>query len=320
MNRNSNNTSPYKRVNSINKETEDGFDHLKSDAIGEFTKMNSDAKEDVIKKFLKKEFKDKPKSKSKFVEVSESNKLLNFNINEILKQISLYKTAEGIWCVKILDDWLRAMIFLRYQEFYESISDDFRGKDWEIQKYIDWYKNKYKKDNIFTYGYDWAGYNIPSSSVYKCISGIKDRNWYDEIMSCIIDEIEKEDSKNWYIIGVDVIDADVLQHEMAHGLWATHPEYRRDMERLVSKLNGDVLEILYDKLSEIGYTPSVYHDEIQAYLSTGLTKSLQEIEKIDETCVEFKELFMKWFNKLKYEPQEVKINWSSRIDKNMLKD
>jgi len=51
------------------------------------------------------------------------------NIQNILSQIQLFEMYPKIFAVVIKDDRLRARVFMRYQEFYESDSDTFRGKD-----------------------------------------------------------------------------------------------------------------------------------------------------------------------------------------------
>ena len=50
------------------------------------------------------------------------------NIKNILNQVQLFEVYPSIFAVVIKDDRLRARVFMRYQEFYESDSDTFRGK------------------------------------------------------------------------------------------------------------------------------------------------------------------------------------------------
>ena len=64
------------------------------------------------------------------------------NIKKILDQIELFEVYPKIFALVIKDDKLRARVFLRYQEFYESDSDSFRGKGFKWKDYIDFYKEK----------------------------------------------------------------------------------------------------------------------------------------------------------------------------------
>ena len=58
-----------------------------------------------------------------------------------------------IFCVTVDDDYDRAMLFCRYQEFYESPYKQFRGKHFSWAQYMRYYKDQWKKDT-FTYPID----------------------------------------------------------------------------------------------------------------------------------------------------------------------
>ena len=70
------------------------------------------------------------------------------NIQSILDQIKLFEVYPNIFAVVIKDDKLRSQVFLRYQEFYESDSDSFRGQSFKWEDYIKFYKEK-TKETIF---------------------------------------------------------------------------------------------------------------------------------------------------------------------------
>ena len=82
-----------------------------------------------------------------------------------------------IYCVEVDDNYDRAMLFCRYQEFYESPYKEFRGKPFTWMEYMRFYKNAWKK-NVFTYPHDWVGYNIPSNIVEEA-----NNVFYKEIMN-----------------------------------------------------------------------------------------------------------------------------------------
>ena len=68
------------------------------------------------------------------------------NIKNILGQIELFEMYPKIYALVIKDNKLRARVFMRYQEFYESDSDSFRGQGFKWQDYVKFYKEKTKKD------------------------------------------------------------------------------------------------------------------------------------------------------------------------------
>ena len=110
------------------------------------------------------------------------------HIRSILDQIKLFEVYPKIFAVVIKDDKLRSRVFLRYQEFYESDSDSFRGKSFKWNDYIKFYKDKTKRD-YFSYHEDYAGYNVPCDTIEACKAKIPDLNIYDMIMFSVTDTI-----------------------------------------------------------------------------------------------------------------------------------
>jgi hypothetical protein len=159
------------------------------------------------------------------------------NIKNILSQIELFEMYPKIYALVIKDDKLRARVFMRYQEFYESDSDSFRGQGFKWQDYVKFYKEKTKKD-YFSYHEDWAGYNVPCTSIESCIAKIPDINFYDLIMFSVVDTIKsKVGGDNYYLIGIDQSTGDdpsLIFHEVAHGLWFVNPIYKTKQFKLFS--------------------------------------------------------------------------------------
>jgi hypothetical protein len=208
-----------------------------------------------------------------------------------------------IYCVQIDDDYDRAMLFCRYQEFYESPYKKFRGNPFTWMEYMRHYKTAWKKD-VFTYPEDWAGYNIPSNILQQAHHIFCRDTEYDLIMNdiywyCAKDSMEKNDGKqaDWYLIGASSKDMKTMDHEIAHGLYFTNQEYKRSVGKLIKNIKPSHYEKLKKKLIKMGYVDDkkIIDDEIQAFMSTGLynglnTKELKVYEK------EFKRNFCK-FNK-----------------------
>jgi len=188
--------------------------------------------------------------------------------------------APNIFGVIIKDRYQRAMLFCRYQEFYESPYKEIRGKYFTMEKYMDLYREK-NGEKFFTYPGDWSGYNIPSEKLWKALDTFskKGRGEYDEIMSLIIHCCEnyplrsgKPRVKKWYLLGADSFDSSIMDHEVAHGLYYTNKEYRERCDSLISEMKKADYKKMKKVLIKIGYADDVkiIDDEIQAYMSTGL--------------------------------------------------
>lgn len=234
----------------------------------------------------------------KHIKKFESFKLLTFDMNKIYQQIYLYKMVDKIYCVVIKEQGLRSMTFLRFQEYYESASDEFRGKKFTWDKYIQWYKSPdspYGEKDVFTYGSDWTGFNLPSEAIENCLKEIDDFNKYDEIMVSIMNVIKEQEEGKFYLIGVDELhtDNDLLDHEMAHGFYYTDSKYRSEMDNLTSQIPEEQKKSISKVILEMGYSHTVLNDEIQAYMSTGI------IDRMDESLLDYTPKFERNFRKYK---------------------
>lgn len=197
-----------------------------------------------------------------------------------------------IYCVEVDDDYDRAMLFCRYQEFYESPYKRFRGKPFTWMEYMRFYKDAWKK-RVFTYPEDWSGYNIPSNVVQRANSIFCKDTEYDTIMNdiywyCAKDSTEKNNGEkhDWYLIGASSKDKGTTNHEIAHGLYYTNKEYKKNVTGLIKNIKPKHYEKLRKKLVKMGYVndKKIIDDEIHAFMSTGLyngldTKELKIYEK-----------------------------------------
>jgi len=192
-------------------------------------------------------------------------------LNGYLKIFKLTEVKPKVFLLDFKNNYDMAMYFLRYQEFYESASPNFRGKQFILINFMEWYSKKYGK-GVFTYPSDWAGFNIPGNIIKQIWDlGIMDRTKYDYVMKDVHDQCAKK-YDNFYLIGA-VGKSHALKHEIAHGFFYTIPEYKKEMTRLVKTLDENTYKSMCKSLKTMGYTPKVYIDECQAYLSTGLTEA-----------------------------------------------
>jgi len=238
------------------------------------------------------------------------------NIKNILSQIELFEMYPSIFALVIKNDRLRARVFMRYQEFYESDSDTFRGKGFKWSDFVKFYKKKTKKD-YFSYHEDWAGYNIPCNSIESCAALIPDMNFYDLIMFSVVDTIRnKVGGENFYLIGIDQSngeDPSLIFHEMAHGLWFANPNYKKEMLSLINEMEPNIKDNIHRKIKEAGYGDNVYDDELQAYLSTGVDDSMKRIKGIKPEIFKFSQAFEKYSKKIR--PKKIPIDWSTDLNK-----
>jgi hypothetical protein len=198
-----------------------------------------------------------------------------------------------IYCVEIKDDYDRAMLFCRYQEFYESPYKSIRGKYFSWETFMRTY-TKERGAESFTYPYDWSGYNIPSNVLEKGIDTFYKQSEYDKIMNdiffyCAIDsQIQNNGARHkWYLIGADFAESQTMKHEIAHGLYFTNKKYKKSMDTIISEMKKSDFNFMKKSLIKMGYADDskIIADEIQAFMSTGLyttfdnenTRSYQDI-------------------------------------------
>jgi hypothetical protein len=187
---------------------------------------------------------------------------------------SIEEVRPNVFAVIVKDHYHRAMLFCRVQEFYESPNPQFRGKNFSIWNYIEWYSREHR--DVFTYTFDWGGFNIPLKTAWDCYEKLREyESPYDEVMDKIVGTIEmvmfnKKNTRNWngYIIGADSTESDTFEHEICHGLYATNKEYKLLVDEVTETISTKDYLTFKTNLINMGYTDGVIDDEIQAYLST----------------------------------------------------
>ena len=209
-----------------------------------------------------------------------------FRINEKMVKGVVKRIRPFVYGLSIKNDYDRAMLFCRYQEFYESPFSNIRGQKFSLEEYMRTYCEK-NKSLAFTYPKDWGGFNIPSHSLGESIKlffydETHSASEYDIIMSQVY-EFCKEDcykidgkEHKWYLIGYDDGDVKTLNHEMAHAYYYTNEVYRYNCNKLIQNIkNKDFLDI-QKKLVTLGYRKDkkIIYDEIQAFMSTGLYSTM----------------------------------------------
>lgn len=224
-------------------------------------------------------------------------------INKPLVKGKVKEVFPKIFCVTVDDDYDRAMLFCRYQEFYESPTKRFRGKYFTWIEYMRYYKDHWKKDT-FTYPIDWSGYNIPSTVLEKGIDTFYKETEYDVVMNEIFFYCANyplrfnKTRSDWYLIGASSKDLKTMDHEIAHGLFFTNKDYRLEMLVQLTSIPQKTRDKIDKKLIKMGYVNDrkILDDEAQAFLSTGLYNGL-DIKEIKKHEKEFIKIFKKYTKK-----------------------
>lgn len=213
-------------------------------------------------------------------------------------KFKIKQTKPDIFIVSVKDKFHRGMLFCRVQEYYESPNNNFRNKSFSIWDYIEWYSREY---NGFTYPFDWSGYNIPMEVAEKCYSICRIENIYDEVFNDIITNIKSQsEGRKAYLIGIDENKEDDYKHEMCHAFYYTNKSYKKEANRIISKIDKKTFGIMCKNLLSMGYCKKVLKDEIQAYLISdfmyGNFYKKVDINKIFIPHKELSENFIKIFS------------------------
>ena len=136
------------------------------------------------------------------------------------------------------------------------------------------------------------------------------------IMFSVVDTIKEiVGSNKYYLIGIDQSnneDPSLIYHEIAHGLWFSDPEYKSRMKERLEEMDSSVKEQIIDILKGYGYGDNVFEDEIQAYMATGLSAKMKNMDNIEQDVIKFKKVFGDYVKNI--ELQKISIDWSTDLD------
>jgi len=209
-----------------------------------------------------------------------------------------YKIKEiypNIIAVIIPDNYERAMMFFRAQEFYESPKKEFKNNKFSIWDYFQWYSKKWG-EGCFSYPKDYVGYNLPLIVAKKCYEINEPETPYDREMIKVIESLF-ENGKKKYLVGVDKLKNSTFNHELAHGLYYINIEYKNDMDNIIKNISKSNIKKFKKNLKELGYCSSVFKDEIQAYMATEINKKITiGITSKKKLHLLFRSIFKKYTN------------------------
>lgn len=157
----------------------------------------------------------------------------------------------------------------RVEEFYEAASDKLQGKVFTWPEFLDEFLDD--KGNIDYFSF-WAGFNVPGEVFNEWSYKFRDLSSREfrliELVSTELSLHGLTDSDKYYVIAAEENNSAVADHEMAHARFYVDAQYKDRMLTLNSQLDADVRKLLIDEFINLGYSQTVFEDEIQAYLST----------------------------------------------------
>lgn len=233
-------------------------------------------------------------------------------MNKEKSPFGIYHITGRVYLFLFDDMYEMCMHFLRYQENYES--PKFHGKNFTIVEFMEWYAKTYG-NGAFTYPKDWAGFNIPANIIWKVhTNSIPDFNKYDAAMLAAYNKISANTQlvagctkyDNFYILGACKNDLGVLGHELAHGLYSTSDEYRKEIDDCASALPTAIVKRMFTHLLKLGYTQHVLEDELQAYMSTGVPTEMLKDKQLAKLTAPFKKVFQKHTKNIKFDVSKTK--------------
>jgi hypothetical protein len=179
--------------------------------------------------------------------------------------------CQNVIALVVPDDYDRAMLFCRVQEFYESPNKNFKNKGFSIWDYYRWYSKEHS--GCFSYVKDFVGFNLPLIVAKKCYQINETETPYDVEMKRIVDELFVSGERK-YLIGVDCLKNSTFDHELCHALYYTNMDYKIEMDELTASISKVNLQKFKKNLKSIGYCSEVMKDEIQAYMATEVSKKV----------------------------------------------
>lgn len=231
----------------------------------------------------------------------------------------LTKLSDRVYVLQFDNLYDLGMHFVRYQEFYESSNPRFKGQKFTIIDFMEYYAKDFSKRNLFTYPKDWDGYNIPMAVISNVQNmGIDDFNKYDAFMLKLIEDIPY--ANECYILGSRIGDLGTMEHEIAHSLYFTNPEYKKEMLSIIESLPQEYIDDLIEYLARMGYHSDVYYDEIQAFMSTGSNLLTVDRRAGFDICKNLNKVFTKYASELMNKMEESSHADSSSAVKDILQN
>lgn len=216
----------------------------------------------------------------------------------------IIEVLPNVFAIIVPNQKSRAMLFIRAQEYYESPNKKYRGKIFDVEKYLEWYNcSKYAGIRCSSRAYvnDWPGFNMPYDVASRCYDKLLKRpdlmTPYDTEFYKILRYISHHKSPGKaYIIGTNSLHSPTTFHEMRHALYYMDIDYRKHTQRLLRMIPSKIYSKYKRNLKDMGYDDNVIDDELQTYIGTNDWDFPQLIKNIPRTIArELHHIFLALF-------------------------
>ena len=219
-------------------------------------------------------------------------------------QFTLSHLGYNIYHMQFERQFDLCMQFWRVTETTECPAE-FKDKYMTLANYMDWYSHQYESGH-FSYTQDWNGFNVTSRQLWELYSRdyqmIEDVNEWDVRLKALTEWIKTLSKDKFSIIGTHRVLPDVLNHEIAHALYYLNSNYKKKQDQNIERIileKPALFQTMKKNVLDMGYSQGVCDDELQAYLSTGPTRSSGkpgvnkdiDDEIMKEICKPFEEVF-----------------------------
>lgn len=177
--------------------------------------------------------------------------------------------------------------FCRIEEYYEGV--EFKNKIFTLGQFRNWYSKEF---GSWSYEKDWDGFNVTAHAFNPFFNGTFDP--LNEPEQELVDLFRSKPFP-YCVIGIsEQSDADVLEHELCHAMFATDHNYKTQVLEALKVWSAD-LENLKSYLRSLGYHEDVILDECHAYVCES-SKDLEEKKipypiDLKQTLKELKEFY-----------------------------
>jgi len=186
------------------------------------------------------------------------------------------------------------MSMVRIQEFYECPSNQFQGKYFELEEYMDYWAKNFGY-GAFDYPKRWNGFNVPGAVIVEWLKALAEshgalRQKELDVLNRISNHRQQKPdwwyadyphNLEWDDIYVIACHAEydntyqrsdrqrVINHELAHALYTLDPVYRGKCDALLKKFaRRKCTRLAKRTLKGMGYSKKTMKDELQAFWSS----------------------------------------------------
>jgi len=164
----------------------------------------------------------------------------------------------------------------RFSDYYESADKNLYRQKFTWENTID----NYRVNRGHSYFEGASGINIPTSIISRMATEFGESlTVREKFIVSLMADIRISYSNLKYVIATCGADDDIdeIAHELAHGFYYTDEVYKMRMDSYIRALPKRVTQEMHNWLDRQMYNPSVFTDELQAYMATGVNFEEKEV-------------------------------------------